>query len=145
MDKMLHRGEYKIKEDEVIGDKVPLKGWKMLGMGKEFTKGDKIIYIAAYTWTFLWVVVFIIGTIFNLTTNVSDKSWMNFWEVFILIYVGASAIIVVWFTIGGFRDFKEMIHSLNIWFVIILMTEPLNMTIENQKTNIKEIKSGEEL
>ncbi len=113
MDKMLHRGEYEIKEENVVIDKVPLKGWKMLGMGKEFTRGDKIIYIIAYTWTFLWVIVFIIGTIYNLTTDVPDSSWMKFWEVFIWIYLIASAIIIVWFTIGGIKNFKEMMLKLS--------------------------------
>ncbi len=148
MEKMLHRGKYKIKEDEVIGDKVPLKGWKMLGMGKEFTRGDKIIYIAAYAWTFMWVVVFIIGTIFNLSGNVPNKSWMNFWETFILINLGASSIIVVWFTIGGFRDFKDMIHRLKNAVRDHTDDGTVKHEVhkeENQETVISEIKPEEEL
>ncbi len=112
MDKMLHRGKYEIKEENIIVDQVPLKGWRMLGMGKEFTKGDKIIYIIAYGWTFLWVAVFLIGTIFNLTGNVPDSSWMTFWKNYIMISLVASAIIIIWFTIGGIRDFKDMLRRL---------------------------------
>ena len=112
MDKMLHRGKYAIKEESVIVDEVPLKGWKMLGMGKEFTRGDKIIYIIAYVWTFIWVVVFIIGTIYNLTGNVPNSSWMSFWKTFVLINLVASIMVVIWFTIGGIKDMKEMLHRL---------------------------------
>ncbi len=112
MDKMLHRGKYAIKEETIIVDEVPLKGFKMLGMGKEFTKGDKIIYLAAYTWTFIWFAVFIIGTIFNLSGNVADSSWMSFWKNFILINLSASFLVIVWFTIGGIKDFREMLHRL---------------------------------
>ena len=112
MDKMLHRGKYEIKEEMKIVDEVPLKGLKMLGMGKEFTKGDKIIYLAAYTWTFLWVAVFIVGTVFNLSGDVPDSSWMEFWKVFILVNLGASVIILIWFTLGGIRDFKDMLSRL---------------------------------
>jgi SSS family solute:Na+ symporter len=112
MDKMLHRGKYAIKSETVIVEKVPLKGWKMLGMGKEFTKGDKVIYIAAYTWTFIWVVVFVIGTIYNLTANIPDSSWMTFWKVFVLINLIASSFVIIWFTIGGIRDFKDMLQRL---------------------------------
>lgn len=112
MDKMLHRGKYAIKEETVIVDEVPVKGFKMLGMGKEFTKGDKIIYLTAYTWTFLWVVVFIIGTIFNLSGDVPDSSWITFWKYFVNINLVASIIVIVWFTIGGVKDFKDMLNRL---------------------------------
>jgi solute:Na+ symporter, SSS family len=112
MDKMLHRGMYSIKEDEVAVQGIPQRGLKMLGMGKEFTRGDKIIYLAAYSWTFIWVVVFIIGTIFNLSGDVADSSWMSFWKTFIVINVFASFIVIVWFTIGGIKDFKDMLHRL---------------------------------
>lgn len=112
MDKMLHRGKYAIKEETVVVDEIPLKGLKMLGMGKEFTKGDKIIYLAAYTWTFLWVIVFVIGTIFNLSGDVPDSSWITFWKYFVMINLVASIIVIVWFTIGGFKDFSDMLHRL---------------------------------
>ena len=112
LDKMLHRGEYAIEEEIKVVAAVPLRGWKMLGMGKEFTRGDKVIYITAYTWTFVWVVVFIVGTIYNLSTNVSDSSWIKFWEYYIYINLVASIIVIVWFTIGGVKDFKDMVFRL---------------------------------
>ncbi len=112
MDKMLHRGAYEIKEETVVVDVVPVKGLKMLGMGKEFTKGDKFIYLTAYTWTFIWVVVFIIGTIFNLSGDVPDSSWMSFWKIFVYINLAASFVIIIWFAFGGIKDFKEMMHRL---------------------------------
>lgn len=112
MDKMLHRGKYAIKEESVIVDEVPVKGFKMLGIGKEFTKGDKIIYIAAYSWTFIWVVVFIIGTLFNLSGDVPDSSWISFWKTFVIINLIASIVVIIWFTLGGIKDFKEMIQRL---------------------------------
>ncbi|MDP4174528.1 MAG: sodium:solute symporter [Bacteroidota bacterium] len=112
MDKMLHRGQYAIKEESVVVDKVPVKGLKMLGMGKEFTKGDKIIYLAAYSWTFLWVIVFIIGTIMSFSGNVPDSSWMLFWKTFVMINLFVSLIVIVWFAIGGIKDFKDMLYRL---------------------------------
>jgi solute:Na+ symporter, SSS family len=81
-------------------------------MGKEFTRGDKIIYIAAYTWTFIWVTAFVIGTLVNLSRDVPDSSWMSFWKTFVLINLVASILITIWFTIGGIKDFKDMIYRL---------------------------------
>jgi SSS family solute:Na+ symporter len=112
MDRMLHRGQYAVEKDSSSSGQQPLKGWKVLGMTKEFTKGDKFIYIATYVWTFLWVVVFIIGTILNLTHEVSNDSWMQFWEVYIWIYLAVSILVIIWFTIGGIANIREMISAL---------------------------------
>ncbi|HEX2983428.1 MAG TPA: hypothetical protein VHO28_07785 [Ignavibacteriales bacterium] len=112
MDKMLHRGKYEIKDETIIVNKEPKKGWKMLGIGKEFTKGDKLLYLAAYSWTFLLIIVFTIGTVVNLSRDVPDSSWMMFWKYFILVNLYVSIAVIIWFTIGGIRDFKDMIHRL---------------------------------
>ncbi len=112
MDKMLHRGIYAIKEEMIIVDSVPIRGLKVLGVNKEFTTGDKVIYIAAYAWTFIWIAVFIIGTIVNFYSGIPDTTWMAFWKVFVTLNLFVSFFIIVWFTIGGVRDFKDMLHRL---------------------------------
>ncbi len=112
MDKLLHRGEFAIDSEKgKIPDK-PLKGWKLLGPTKEFTLGDRIIYIATYGWTAAWTVVFIIGTIYNLTSDVSNEVWIKFWKVYTWIYLVTAVIVTIWFTIGGIKNLKEMIHAL---------------------------------
>lgn len=112
MDKLLNRGEYSSKEDSANIDSQPLKGWKALGYTREFTKGDKAIFIATYVWTFAWFVVFVIGTVINISIDVPDSAWMAFWKYFIYIYSAASIVVVIWFLIGGAKDLKEMIQSL---------------------------------
>jgi solute:Na+ symporter, SSS family len=112
MDKMLYRGAYAIEGESTVVQKSPSRGLKMLGMGKEFTRGDKIIYTAAYTWTFAWTVVFLIGTWFNMTSEVPDSTWLTFWHVFIVVNTVASVFIIIWFTVGGTRDLKDMLKRL---------------------------------
>jgi solute:Na+ symporter, SSS family len=112
MDKMLHRGKYAIVDEVKVIDEVPVKGWKMLGMGKEFTRGDKVIYLAAYGWTAVWTIAFITGTYFNLIGEVSNAAWMSFWRIFIIVNISASIIILIWFSIGGLRDLREMLKRL---------------------------------
>ena len=112
MDRMLHRGAYAIRDEMRVVEEVPQRGWRMLGMGKEFTRGDKIIYVGAYTWTFAWTVVFVIGTYINLTTGASDAAWMSFWRTFILINIVVSAFVILWFAIGGTRDLRDMLRRL---------------------------------
>jgi len=112
MDKLLNRGKYINKEETKIIKAQPERGWKILGMGKEFTKFDKFIYIANYVWTFGWTIVFIIGTIYNLSHDVSDSGWMQFWKIFLLIHIALAVVSIIWFTIGGVIDLKVMIKKL---------------------------------
>jgi len=114
MDKMLHRGKYLICEEYTVVDAVPVKGWKVLGMGREFTRSDKVIYVATYAWTASWVVVFIVGTVLNLTRGVAAGPWMHFWKTYMMIYLVASIFVIVWFSAGGIINLKEMIRTLKV-------------------------------
>ena len=112
MDKLLNRGQYSIKgEKKIINENTEL-GWKIFLMGEEFTKGDKLIYILNYVWTGIWTLVFIVGTIYNLSNEVSDANWMLFWRNYIYIFIVISLVIIVWFTVGGFHDLKIMMDRL---------------------------------
>jgi len=112
MDKLLNRGQYAIEgEKKIINENTEL-GWKIFLMGEEFTKGDKLIYILNYVWTGIWTLVFIVGTIYNLSNKVSDANWMLFWRNYIYIFIVISLVIIVWFTVGGFHDLKIMMDKL---------------------------------
>jgi SSS family solute:Na+ symporter len=112
MDKLLNRGKYSIQGEVKVVNKEPEMGWKIFGMGKEFTKTDKLIYIINYVWTGMWTLVFIIGTVYNVSNPVSNSSWMVYWKYYIYIHMTLSVIIIVWFTVGGFSDLKHMIKIL---------------------------------
>lgn len=113
LDKMLHRGQYKIKEEhsEIITPDI-VKGWKSLCFTTEFTRGDKLIYIIVITWTLSWWLVFIIGTIINLTHNVEIQAWATFWHAYIWISLIAALVTTLWFTIGGLINLKSMFKKL---------------------------------
>jgi SSS family solute:Na+ symporter len=138
MDRMLHRGRHAVAGELRIAhargskprsraaeadplaepgapaavDAGPVKGWKVLGMGREFTPFDKVIYIATYAWTLSWVVVFIVGTALNLTETVGTASWTAFWKTYIYVYLGTSIVVILWFSTGGFINLKSMIRQL---------------------------------
>ena len=112
MDKLLNRGKYSIDGEVKVVNAEPDLGWKIFGMGKEFTKTDKLIYIVNYAWTGMWTIVFIVGTIYNLSNPVSNSSWMAYWKYYIYINIVVCAVIIVWFTLGGFSDLRQMIKSL---------------------------------
>ena len=112
LDKLLFRGKYANESEVKIVNKNSGLGWKTFGMGKEFTKIDKFIYLFNYIWAFGWVIVFIIGTIYNLSNEVSNQSWMNFWKYYVLINIAMSILCIIWFTWGGFKDVAIMITKL---------------------------------
>jgi len=112
LDKLLQRGEFINNDETHIVNENPEKGWKIMGMGKEFTQFDKFIYILNYVWTFGWTIVFIIGTVYNLSNEVSDTAWMNFWLVYLIIHIVLAVLSMIWFTIGGFSDLKKMMYRL---------------------------------
>lgn len=112
LDKLLHRGEYAIEEETQNVSPEPARGLKILGIGKEFSRGDKILYYITYGWTFLWTLVFIFGTIYNLVQPVSDSAWMKYWRISMEINVAVSIIVIVWFLFGGVRDLKAMFGQL---------------------------------
>ena len=112
MDKLLHRGDHVLKDEMTVITEEPQRGWKMLGMGKEFTKSDKFIYIINYVWSLGWTIVFIIGTIYNVYNDVSNDAWMSFWKYYLIIQTAMALISIIWFTWGGFIDLKAMLANL---------------------------------
>lgn len=112
MDKLLNRGEYEIEGESKIVNKDTQIGWKIFLMGKEFTKTDKVIYLLNYAWTGFWTIIFIIGTIYNLSNDVSNASWMSFWKNYLYVHIVVSLFIIVWFTLGGLNDLKVMLTKL---------------------------------
>jgi solute:Na+ symporter, SSS family len=114
LDKLLHRGEYAIQEETRIADPAPARGLRLLGMGKEFTIGDRVIYVTGYIWTGLWTLVFIVGTVYNLSHDVADSTWIQFWKIYVYIHVVVCALVVVWFAVGGVKDVREMFRLLAV-------------------------------
>jgi len=114
LDRVLHRGKYAVEGETEVVNAAPSRGWRMLGMGKEFTRGDRVIYIATYAHTGIWILIFIIGTIYNIHHEVADERWANFWRIYFFIQVAFSIFVLFWFSIGGFRDIGAMLRRLRV-------------------------------
>jgi hypothetical protein len=54
------------------------RGFQIFGMGRESTRGDRVIYGVNYIWMFFWFAV----------------------------------VTVVWFTVGGIRDYRDLLRRL---------------------------------
>lgn len=117
LDAMLHRGKYRVEKPEnEEQEEEPVYGWRAFGMGKEFSRGDRIIYILAMGQSLATFGVFVIGTLLNLFVfkNASTEGWITFWKWYVLIYFLLAVITTVWLSIGGLYDLKYMFKQLRL-------------------------------
>jgi SSS family solute:Na+ symporter len=115
MDRLLHRGRYAVKTDlpEAESEPRPPLIIRIIGIGKEFTKWDKVIAVGLFAWTMLWVVVLIIGSAWNAFFPLSDEFWASYWHfVGIGIPVFLCFVTAIWFTSGGVRDIRQLFADL---------------------------------
>jgi len=111
MDQLLHRGEYAVDEDgnaAAEAPQPPKRGLDIFKMGPEFTKGDKVLFIGSYIYIFMFFAVFMIGTIYMLSTDIADPAWGEFWWYFCVVILLMTAAITTWVSIGGIKNLKEL-------------------------------------
>ena len=115
LEKMLHRGEYQIKEDHVADEPAiaPTWNWKQLfGFTKEFTFGDKLIYGLMVSHSFVLFSLFVVVTAIALLFSFSDRNWANYHRYFTSAYLFASFAILVWVSVGGLKDLARLFKNL---------------------------------
>ena len=81
-------------------------------MDREVSRGDRLIFLATYGWIFLWAAVFVVGTVVNLTRDVSELAWARFWHAFLVINLAAGVVVLLWFGSLGLRDLGRMLRAL---------------------------------
>jgi len=113
IERMLHRGKYAIAEDDANVTDKPVRGWQAaLGMSREFTRLDKILYCFIGSWAAFWFIFLLIVVIYRAFYDISDEMWSKYWQFQMWLGLVLSSITTVWFTIGGISDLKKMFHSL---------------------------------
>jgi SSS family solute:Na+ symporter len=115
LEKLLNRGPYAVVEDAApkLAGSASVPAWQRhLGVNAHFTRGDKIIYFSQMCWTLFWFIAFIIGTTVGVTIGISNTAWLGWWKFVILLSMSVALITVVWFMIGGIRDFRELVRRM---------------------------------
>ena len=72
------------------------------------SRADTWITAITVVWPLAFTLLFIAGTAYAFTVGVSAESWVVFWKYWTWLVFAAGCVIVVWFSIGGFRDLKRM-------------------------------------
>lgn len=114
MDRLLHRGKYAVAGEHAGGQaaKRPPLIWRILGVGREFTRRDRIISALIVSQTVVWTLAIIIGTIINLSRDVSEDVWARWWFGVVIYMMVLAAVTVTWFTVGGIHNLIDLFKTL---------------------------------
>jgi len=118
LERLLHRGEYADDKDIAAAPKTDLEdaavpAWqRRFGINRHFTRGDKAIYFLQIVWTLFWFTAFLVGTFASLSLGLSLPLWLGWWKFVLGISLAVAVITVVWFMIGGIRDYLDLVHLL---------------------------------
>ncbi|MEZ0217843.1 MAG: sodium:solute symporter [Rariglobus sp.] len=124
--KMLHRDEYPVDANgSPIIPKLPWTFARVIGVNKDFTRGDKWIAGSLFVWSVTWFSIMILGTAWNLIGQSglvswihpwTNSAWIGFWHV---TAIGLPILITVitglWFTWGGIHDIRALFRSLKTY------------------------------
>ncbi len=120
LEKMLHRGEYR-RKDEIDKDlatlRKPLRNWKhvLLGFDEQYSRGDKIMSGSVFAYSMTLFTIFIAVVLWNTCISpFSDEGWATyFWIMNVVLALVVGAVTSVWFTIGGILDLRKMFRRLS--------------------------------
>jgi len=117
MDRMLHRGKYRLEGNEKV--KEPWSLWgavkKLVGISSEYTIGDKAMAWSVFIWAMgwgmgSWVVILIWNTLWGSWPNHWWATWFFIQHIIVAAAVGS--VTTVWFTIGGTWDLVRLFKRL---------------------------------
>ena len=74
LERMLHRGRYRIRADHVQEEEVRSRWQQIVGITREFSRGDRILALALVAWDATWFTWFVVLSLVDLLFPVSDIS-----------------------------------------------------------------------
>lgn len=114
MDRMLHRGKYSVEGPSPASAVRRKWSWgALIGIDREFTRGDKIISASLFVWSMFWFSIMVVMSFMYLVRPWSLSVWSTYWHYYaILIPVLVGVVTTVWFTWGGTRDLLQLFRDL---------------------------------
>ena len=114
LDRMLYRGKYREALPESERDfreeySANLPVWmQKIGFTKEYSRADTWITAITVAWPLAFTLLFVFGTLYAVFFGISDEAWLVFWKYWTWLVFATGCVVMVWFTVGGFRDLKRM-------------------------------------
>ena len=114
MDKMLHRGKYAVPENGQIALPTRWSLKSIIGITKEFTLGDKLVYAYSLAWSWFACGLAIVVTTIAFIWDISNSTWARVHMYLLLYLIITSFGIAAWLTAGGFRDLLRLFRDLKV-------------------------------
>lgn len=114
-DKLFHRGAYAVESDQVEdqGRKVSI-WWRIIGVnGKEFSLGDRGLYLFTFGKTVVIVSLTLAMIILHYTEVLTIEHWKEYWFYYLGLLTVLGIICGSWVSVGGFFDLIAMYRRLN--------------------------------
>jgi len=116
MDRMLHRGKYRIEGEEFTRPPLTLKNCfsQLVGIDSNYTRGDKILAWSVFLYNFVWLFgAVLIVVIWNMISPWKVQWWSSWFFIHIIAMQCLMGVVsTVWFTIGGVWDLKRLFRRL---------------------------------
>ncbi|MCQ2353250.1 MAG: hypothetical protein MJ033_07210 [Victivallaceae bacterium] len=112
LDRMLHRGKYRIADDKTPGESTEARrNWKeMIGYSLEFGKFDGFLFWFTICYCLIWWVCLLIGTCAFLMIEAGwipgvDEIplfvWSAYWKTYFVVQLVIMVVATAWLTLGG--------------------------------------------
>jgi SSS family solute:Na+ symporter len=116
LDRLLHRGAYRTDGDAAL-DEAPATFWEKIGFDRQYKGWDRFVAWITLSWPLCFTLLFCIGTPWMVWrksqgTAVTDAEWSAYWHVWTWVILVASTAVMVWFVIGGMRDYFRLRRDL---------------------------------
>lgn len=116
MDKLLHRGKYRVEGEELQKADRSFKGiiQTFVGIDSEYTKGDKILAWSVFYYSIVWGMgSWVVAVIWNAIDPWPLNYWANWFFLFNYILALIIGIVsTIWFFIGGTWDLRRLFKRL---------------------------------
>jgi SSS family solute:Na+ symporter len=116
LDKMLHRGQYRIDDDGPLAANPRKRSWlaRLVNITEQFTTGDRVLAYLTVGWTLLWKFVAVSIVLWTLLVGrLSPNWWFHYTmisQVWITLAIGI--VVTVWFTWGVLGDMRDLFRTL---------------------------------
>jgi SSS family solute:Na+ symporter len=116
LDRLLHRGKWRVEGDAAL-DEAPQGFWAKIGFDSQYKGWDKFVAWITLAWPLFFTLLFCVGTPWLLWrraqgNEVTDAQWSAWWQAWSWFILASSTVVMVWFTIGGIRDYLRLRRDL---------------------------------
>ena len=120
MDRLLHRGQYAVKEEKeeikkhAKEDKSISPLWRMIGVNsREFSSVDKGLFVYTFFYAVWNVGCFVVLSILFYFGYMTSMAWLKWWQIMLYTMTVIAFIGGVWVTVGGLYDLRKLYKRLS--------------------------------